>query len=89
MTGRPIAEIAKIPQKLRDMIHCGALFGLISQKSHNNCEIEVTAGGNTFNGMRFTTENAKAATKDGLVTPPTTWWTRWEIRNSALQGVNH
>jgi hypothetical protein len=89
MTGRPIAEIAEIAQKLRDAIHCAALFGLISQKSHNNCEIEVTAGGNTFNGMHFTLENAEAAPKDGLVTPSTTWWMRWETRNTARLGVNH
>ena len=89
MTYMPKAQIAEIPQKLRDMIHCGALFWRISQKSLNNCEIEVAAGGNTFNAMHAAPENAEAAPKDGLVTPSTTWWTRWEIRNSALQGVNH
>jgi hypothetical protein len=76
MIGRPITQIAEIPQKLRDAIHCAALFGLISQKSHNNCEIEGTDAG-----------NAEAAMKGDLVTPSTTWWMGWKIRNSALQGV--
>ena len=87
MNGRPIAEIAKIAQKLRDTIHCVALFGLISQKSHNNYEIEVTAGGNTFNGMRFTPENAEAAPEGGLVTPSTAWWRRWGISATGSESV--
>ena len=73
MIAMPRAEIAEIPQKLRDMIHCGAHFGGISQKSHNNCEIEGTDAENTFSAMHATPENAEAAPEDGLVTPSTTW----------------
>jgi hypothetical protein len=74
MTGMPIAEIAEIPQKLRGVIHCGALFWRISQKSHNNYETEGTDAENNFNAKHTTPENAEAAPKDGPVTPSTTWW---------------
>lgn len=72
MTGMPKAQIVEIPQKLRDMVHCGALFLRISQKSHNNCEIEGSDAENSFNAKHTTPENAEAAPKDGLVTPSTT-----------------
>ena len=42
-----------------------------------------------FPPMSATPENAEATPKNGLVTPSTTWWARWRIRNEAGLGVNH